>query len=96
MEVMERLIYLFRKFHQLKISNEEYACMKAINFLNQGNNASTALISVVFYKFFLALTCVPHATLFFCLHPFRYQRTVQYLPTRAAEQALLVCVSGLH
>ena len=37
MEVMERLIYLFRKFHQLKVSNEEYACMKAINFLNQGN-----------------------------------------------------------
>lgn len=36
MEVMERLIYLFRKFHQLKISNEEYACMKTINFLNQG------------------------------------------------------------
>ncbi|XP_029115569.1 nuclear receptor subfamily 6 group A member 1-A [Scleropages formosus] len=35
MEVMERLIYLFRKIHQLKISNEEYACMKAINFLNQ-------------------------------------------------------------
>ncbi|TNM90259.1 hypothetical protein fugu_004493 [Takifugu bimaculatus] len=35
MEVMERLIYLFRKFHQLKISNEEYACMKTINFLNQ-------------------------------------------------------------
>lgn len=36
MEVMERLIYLFRKFNQLKVSNEEYACMKAINFLNQG------------------------------------------------------------
>jgi len=36
MEVMEKLIYLFRKFHQLKVSNEEYACMKAINFLNQG------------------------------------------------------------
>ncbi|XP_056668098.1 nuclear receptor subfamily 6 group A member 1 isoform X2 [Monodelphis domestica] len=35
MEVMERLIYLYRKFHQLKVSNEEYACMKAINFLNQ-------------------------------------------------------------
>ncbi|XP_012695297.2 nuclear receptor subfamily 6 group A member 1-A isoform X2 [Clupea harengus] len=35
MEVMERLICLFRKFHQLKISNEEYACLKAINFLNQ-------------------------------------------------------------
>uniref|UniRef100_A0A8D2MUX5 Nuclear receptor subfamily 6 group A member 1 n=1 Tax=Zonotrichia albicollis TaxID=44394 RepID=A0A8D2MUX5_ZONAL len=35
MEVMERLIYLFRKFNQLKVSNEEYACMKAINFLNQ-------------------------------------------------------------
>lgn len=33
---MERLIYLFRKFNQLKVSNEEYACMKAINFLNQG------------------------------------------------------------
>lgn len=43
MEVMERLIYLFRKFHQLKISNEEYACMKAINFLNQGNDAGSAL-----------------------------------------------------
>ncbi|XP_066568995.1 nuclear receptor subfamily 6 group A member 1-A isoform X3 [Amia ocellicauda] len=37
MEVMERLIYLFRKFHQLKVSNEEYACMKAINFLNQAD-----------------------------------------------------------
>ena len=43
MEVMERLIYLFRKFHQLKISNEEYACMKAINFLNQGNNTSSVI-----------------------------------------------------
>ncbi|MGH0131466.1 UNVERIFIED_CONTAM: hypothetical protein FKN15_046169 [Acipenser sinensis] len=37
MEVMERLIYLFRKFNQLKVSNEEYACMKAINFLNQAD-----------------------------------------------------------
>nr|XP_054357509.1 nuclear receptor subfamily 6 group A member 1 isoform X3 [Pongo pygmaeus] len=36
MEVIERLIYLYHKFHQLKVSNEEYACMKAINFLNQG------------------------------------------------------------
>lgn len=36
MDVMERLIYLFRKFNQLKVSNEEYACMKAINFLTQG------------------------------------------------------------
>lgn len=36
MEVMERLIYLFRKFHQLKVSSEEYVCMKAVNFLNQG------------------------------------------------------------
>ncbi|XP_048861269.1 nuclear receptor subfamily 6 group A member 1-A isoform X2 [Brienomyrus brachyistius] len=35
MEVMERLIYLFRKFHQLKVSSEEYVCMKAVNFLNQ-------------------------------------------------------------
>ncbi|XP_069842490.1 nuclear receptor subfamily 6 group A member 1 [Dendropsophus ebraccatus] len=35
MEVMERLIYLYRKFSQLKVSNEEYVCMKAINFLNQ-------------------------------------------------------------
>ena len=43
MEVMERLIYMFRKFHQLKISNEEYACMKAINFLNQGTNTNFSL-----------------------------------------------------
>ncbi|KAM3912381.1 nuclear receptor subfamily 6 group A member 1 isoform 1-T1 [Leptodactylus fuscus] len=35
MEVMERLIYLFRKFGQLKVTNEEYVCMKVINFLNQ-------------------------------------------------------------
>ncbi|KAM6986791.1 nuclear receptor subfamily 6 group A member 1-A-like [Aplochiton taeniatus] len=35
MDVMEKLIYLFHKFHQLKISNEEYACMKAVNFLSQ-------------------------------------------------------------
>ncbi|XP_063287151.1 nuclear receptor subfamily 6 group A member 1 [Pelobates fuscus] len=35
MEVMERLIYLYRKFSQLKISNEEYVCMKTVNFLNQ-------------------------------------------------------------
>lgn len=34
--MIERLIYLYHKFHQLKVSNEEYACMKAINFLNQG------------------------------------------------------------
>lgn len=38
MDMMERLVHLFRKFHQLKISNEEYVCMKAINFLNQGKN----------------------------------------------------------
>lgn len=38
---MERLIYLFRKFNQLKVSNEEYACMKAINFLNQGEAANS-------------------------------------------------------
>lgn len=46
MEVMERLIYLFRKFHQLKISNEEYACMKTINFLNQGEEAACVCLSV--------------------------------------------------
>uniref|UniRef100_A0A8C5QBX8 Nuclear receptor subfamily 6 group A member 1 n=1 Tax=Leptobrachium leishanense TaxID=445787 RepID=A0A8C5QBX8_9ANUR len=34
-EVMERLIYLYRKFSQLKVNNEEYACMKVVNFLNQ-------------------------------------------------------------
>lgn len=47
MEVMERLIYLFRKFHQLKISNEEYACMKAINFLNQGNGTGSVITSQI-------------------------------------------------
>lgn len=41
MDMMERLVHLFRKFHQLKISNEEYVCMKAINFLNQGNISNT-------------------------------------------------------
>ncbi|XP_073446818.1 nuclear receptor subfamily 6 group A member 1 isoform X2 [Dendrobates tinctorius] len=35
MDVMERLIYLYRTFMQLKVSNEEYICMKTINFLNQ-------------------------------------------------------------
>ncbi len=44
MEVMEKLIYLFRKFHQLKVSNEEYACMKAINFLNQGKTSISIII----------------------------------------------------
>ncbi|CAJ0944591.1 unnamed protein product [Ranitomeya imitator] len=34
-EVVERLIYLYRTFMQMKVSNEEYVCMKAINFLNQ-------------------------------------------------------------
>lgn len=53
MEVMERLIYLFRKFHQLKVSNEEYACMKAINFLNQGNKANCP-ISIRLCTFFLS------------------------------------------
>ncbi|MGH0116057.1 UNVERIFIED_CONTAM: hypothetical protein FKN15_023090 [Acipenser sinensis] len=43
MEVMEHLIYLFRKFNQLKVSNEEYACMKAINFLNQGKMVNVPL-----------------------------------------------------
>ncbi|XP_030625757.1 nuclear receptor subfamily 6 group A member 1-B [Chanos chanos] len=35
MEVMEKMIYLFRKFQQLKVSNEEYVCMKVINYFNQ-------------------------------------------------------------
>nr|XP_054376577.1 nuclear receptor subfamily 6 group A member 1 isoform X14 [Pongo abelii] len=43
MEVIERLIYLYHKFHQLKVSNEEYACMKAINFLNQGKMVNVPL-----------------------------------------------------
>uniref|UniRef100_A0A672PAK8 Nuclear receptor subfamily 6 group A member 1-B-like n=1 Tax=Sinocyclocheilus grahami TaxID=75366 RepID=A0A672PAK8_SINGR len=30
MEVMESLNFLFRKFHQLNISNEEYSCLKTI------------------------------------------------------------------
>lgn len=42
---MERLIILFRKLHQLKISNEEYACMKTINFLNQGNNKVSSVLT---------------------------------------------------
>lgn len=50
MEVIERLIYLYHKFHQLKVSNEEYACMKAINFLNQGEagRQSSGLLCVYF------------------------------------------------
>lgn len=96
MEVMERLIYLFRKFHQLKISNEEYACMKAINFLNQGKNATTSISFIPFFSWLMSQQLFFFLFNFFHLHPFRYQRTVQYLPTRAAEQALLVCVSGLH
>lgn len=35
MEVMESLNFLFRKFHQLNISNEEYSCLKTIMFLNR-------------------------------------------------------------
>jgi len=72
MEVMERLIYLFRKFHQLKISNEEYACMKAINFLNQGNDKSSS-------KPLFTFVVSPHATTMHCFSC-RYKRIVQYLP----------------
>uniref|UniRef100_A0A8C2CQF6 Nuclear receptor subfamily 6, group A, member 1b n=1 Tax=Cyprinus carpio TaxID=7962 RepID=A0A8C2CQF6_CYPCA len=35
MEVMESLNFLFRKFQQLNISNEEYSCLKTITLLNQ-------------------------------------------------------------
>ncbi|XP_016308306.1 nuclear receptor subfamily 6 group A member 1-B [Sinocyclocheilus anshuiensis] len=35
MEVMESLNFLFRKFHQLNISNEEYSCLKTITLLSQ-------------------------------------------------------------
>uniref|UniRef100_A0A671LKV8 Nuclear receptor subfamily 6 group A member 1-B-like n=1 Tax=Sinocyclocheilus anshuiensis TaxID=1608454 RepID=A0A671LKV8_9TELE len=35
MEVMESLNFLFRKFHQLNISIEEYSCLKTITLLNQ-------------------------------------------------------------
>ncbi|XP_026052497.1 nuclear receptor subfamily 6 group A member 1-B-like isoform X2 [Carassius auratus] len=35
MEVMESLNFLFRKFHQLNISHEEYSCLKTITLLNQ-------------------------------------------------------------
>lgn len=54
MDMMERLVHLFRKFHQLKISNEEYVCMKAINFLNQGKNANTFTL---FFHFFSQKLC---------------------------------------
>uniref|UniRef100_A0A673HG56 Nuclear receptor subfamily 6 group A member 1-B-like n=1 Tax=Sinocyclocheilus rhinocerous TaxID=307959 RepID=A0A673HG56_9TELE len=35
MEVMESFNFLFRKFHQLNISSEEYSCLKTITLLNQ-------------------------------------------------------------
>ncbi|XP_057216461.1 nuclear receptor subfamily 6 group A member 1-B isoform X2 [Triplophysa rosa] len=35
MEVTESLNFLFRKFHQLNISNVEYCCLKTIMFLNR-------------------------------------------------------------
>ncbi|XP_051960059.1 nuclear receptor subfamily 6 group A member 1-B [Xyrauchen texanus] len=35
MVVMESLNFIFRKFHQLNISNEEYSCLKTITLLNQ-------------------------------------------------------------
>ncbi|XP_059381497.1 nuclear receptor subfamily 6 group A member 1-B-like [Carassius carassius] len=35
MEVMGSLNFLFRKFHQLNISHEEYSCLKTITLLNQ-------------------------------------------------------------
>ncbi|XP_048022524.1 nuclear receptor subfamily 6 group A member 1-B [Megalobrama amblycephala] len=35
MEVMESLNFLFRKFHQLSISNEEFSCLKTVTLLNQ-------------------------------------------------------------
>lgn len=54
MDMMERLVHLFRKFHQLKISNEEYVCMKAINFLNQGKNENVNS----FLSIFLSKTVV--------------------------------------
>uniref|UniRef100_UPI00398EF87A nuclear receptor subfamily 6 group A member 1-like n=1 Tax=Pristiophorus japonicus TaxID=55135 RepID=UPI00398EF87A len=34
-EVAEQLIYLFRKFRQLAVTEDEYVCMKVINFLSQ-------------------------------------------------------------
>jgi len=37
MEVMESLNFLFRKFHQLNISNEEFSCLKTVTLLNHGN-----------------------------------------------------------
>lgn len=55
--------------------------------------------SVLYSIFFFLGLCRNNLFFFFNFfhpRPFRYQRTVQYLPTRAAEQALLVCVSGLH
>lgn len=49
MDMMERLVHLFRKFHQLKISNEEYVCMKAINFLNQGKISNSFTLHFQFF-----------------------------------------------
>ncbi|XP_077986424.1 nuclear receptor subfamily 6 group A member 1-like isoform X2 [Glandiceps talaboti] len=34
MEIMERMVVLASKFHQIQITPEEYVCMKIINFLN--------------------------------------------------------------
>ncbi|XP_070531749.1 LOW QUALITY PROTEIN: nuclear receptor subfamily 6 group A member 1-like [Ptychodera flava] len=34
MEIMERMVVLASKFHQIQVTPEEYVCMKIINFLN--------------------------------------------------------------
>lgn len=64
--------------------------MKAINFLNQGKQALHLLIQA------WPLLFSPHTTLISFVYLCRYQRTVQHLSARAAEQTLLVCLSGLH
>lgn len=56
MEVMESLNFLFRKFHQLNISSEEYSCLKTITLLNQGNTHTT--LTLIYTEIFVVITDV--------------------------------------
>eukprot|EP00058_Branchiostoma_floridae_P009807 XP_002595295.1 hypothetical protein BRAFLDRAFT_96828 [Branchiostoma floridae] len=80
MEIVERTMYLSGKLHQMKITKEEFVCMKVINFLNQDvkNLRDAELIESVNKRFWYA--CQDYIEAQYPHQPTRFRELMMCLP----------------
>ncbi|XP_078687543.1 nuclear receptor subfamily 6 group A member 1-like isoform X2 [Branchiostoma floridae x Branchiostoma belcheri] len=80
MEIVERTMYLSGKLHQMKITKEEFVCMKVINFLNQDvkNLRDAELIESVNKRFWYA--CQDYIEAQYPHQPARFRELMMCLP----------------